>query len=130
MGEQKMEIVKIKFEGQYVNHDVKANKAVNVQFKMPYSELSQYIQTIQMLNENVTVGAKIGADKKPINLGTYMVQSINIDRDGEGKIKFNSQLDAVDANALNDLAIRNDEPLMIMLKANIDVEEEAAEEEE
>jgi hypothetical protein len=123
-----MEVVKIKFEGQYINHDVKANKAVNVQFKMPYSELSQYIQTIQMLNENVTAAVKIGADKKPILLGTYMVHNINVDRDGEGKIKFNSQLDAVDANALNDLAMRNDEPLMVMLKANIDVEENDSEE--
>lgn len=118
------EIVKVKTEGKYVNHNVKANKAVDVVFSMPYTELKNYIQTIQMLNENVTLAAKIGADKKPIKLGTYMVNSINVDRDGQGKLKFNSTLDHVDANALNDVAARNDEPLSVLLKAEIELEDE------
>jgi hypothetical protein len=117
-----METIKLKFEGKYVDHNVKANKAVNLQFKMPYTELVNYIQSIQMLNENVTVGVKIGADK-PITLGTYMVFNINVDRDGEGKLKLNSQLDFIEGNALNELATRSDEPLSILLKAEIDTEE-------
>lgn len=125
-----METVKIKTEAKYVSHNVKANKSVDVQFKMPYSELTNYIQTIQMLNENTTMAGKIGADKKPIKLGSFMVSSINIDRDGQGTLKFNSQLDFVDTNAINELANRNDEPLILMLKADIDVEIEEEEEKE
>lgn len=115
--------IKLKTEGQYVNHGVKANKAIDVVFKMPYAELTNYIKSIQLLNENVTVAAKIGSDKKILKLGVFMIQSINIDRDGEGKIKFNSQLDHVDADAINELASRNDEPLTVLLKADIDVED-------
>lgn len=123
------ETVKIKAEGKYSTHSVKANKNVDITFKMPYSELTNYIKTIQMLNENVILAGKIGTDKKPIKLGTFMVSNISVDRDGQGTLKFNSQLDFVDANNLNDLASRNDEPLILLLKATIDLEEDTGEEE-
>lgn len=123
-----MEVVKLKFEGKYVDHNVKANKSAMLQFKMPYTELVNYVQSVQMLNENVTVGVKVGADK-PVSLGTFMMQNLNIDRDGEGKMKFNSQLDFIDGNALNELAMRSDEPLIILLKAEIDTEDESDSEE-
>lgn len=119
-----MTTVKLKSEGKYVDHSVKANKALTLQFKMPYAELTNYIQSIQMLNENVTVAVKIGADKKPLILGTFMVHNLNIDRDGEGKIKFNSLLEHINANHVNTLAERNDEPLHILLKADIDVDDD------
>lgn len=117
-----MEIVKVKTEARYVSHDVKSNKAINITFKMPYSELTRYIQTIQMLNENILVGCKIGASK-PIKLGTFMLQNLNIDRDGEGKLKLNSQLDFVEMDNVNELAMRNDEPIFLLLKAEVDLEE-------
>jgi hypothetical protein len=124
-----METVRIKTEASYMNHSVKQNKSIDITFKMPYSELTQYIQAIQMLNENITLAGKIGSDKKPIKFGTFMINGINIDRDGEGKLKFNSQLDFVDPATINELATRNDEPLVLLLRADIDVEEEEKEEE-
>jgi hypothetical protein len=124
-----METVKIKTESKYVSHGVKSNKSIDILFKMPYSELVNYIQSIQMLNENITVAGKIGADKKPIKLGTFMLNNITIDRDGEGKIKFNSQLDFVESQNINELANRNDEPLILFLKAEIDTEKENEENE-
>lgn len=122
-----MEIVKLKFEGKYATHSVKANKSVDMTFKLPYTELKNYIGSIQMLNENVTVAGKIGSDKKPMVFGTFMVHNIAVDRDGQGTLKLNSQLDFVDANSINDLAVRNDEPLIILLKAEIDVEDDSDE---
>jgi len=120
-----METIKVKTEGTYFAHNVKQNKSIDLTFKVPYSELTNYIKSIQMLNENVDVGAKIGADK-PINLGSFMIKNINIDNDGEGKIKLNSQLDFVDPDKINELASKNDEPLMILFKCSVDVEEETA----
>lgn len=117
-----METVKFKVEGKYVSHNVKANKSIDITFKMPYSELTNYIQSIQMLNENVEIGAKVGAEK-PKKLGTFMISNINIDNDGEGKIKLNSQLDFIDSAAINDMASKADEPLIILFKATIYVEE-------
>lgn len=125
-----MEVVKIKTEGKYATHSVKANKSIDMTFKMPYTELRNYIGVIQMLNENVLVAGKIGSDKKPMKFGTFMVSGISVDRDGQGTVKFNSQLDFVDTNGINELAIRNDEPLVIMLKAEVDVEYEEGEDPE
>lgn len=122
-----METVKIKFEAKYNTHTVKANKAVDITFKMPYTELTQYIGSIQLLNENVTIAAKIGADKKPVKLGEFMITNISVDRDGQGTMKFNSLLDHVEAAHLNELASRNDEPMVLFLKADIDTEEPAEE---
>jgi hypothetical protein len=125
-----MQQVKLKFEAKYLDHNVKGqNRSVTVQFKMPYSELSQYVQTLQLLNENITVAGKIGADKKPVNFGVFSLNNLNIDRDGEGKVKFNSLLDSIKANELNNLAARNDEPLILFLKADVDTEDEVKEEE-
>lgn len=119
-----METVKLKFEAKYATHTVKANKAVDVTFKMPYTELTQYIGSIQMLNENVTVASKIGPDKKPNKLGTFMISNISVDRDGQGTLKFNSQLDFVEPDNINQMASRNDEPMILFLKADIeDIEE-------
>lgn len=117
-----METVKLKFEAKYTTHTVKANKAVDITFKMPYTELTQYIGSIQMLNENVTVAAKIGSDKKPNKLGTFMITNISVDRDGQGTLKVNSQLDYVESKSINELASRNDEPMFLFLKADIDTE--------
>lgn len=118
-----METVKVKTEARYSTHSVKQNKAVDITFKMPYHELTKYIQTIQMLNENVTTAIKVGTDKKPIKLGTFMVHNLGIDRDGQGTLKLNSQLDFVDANAINEVAARNDEPCILLLKADIELED-------
>lgn len=126
--------VKIKFEAKYQTHNVKSNKSIDVTFKMSYSELTQYLQTIQMLNENVLVASKIGADK-PRKLGTFMISNLNVGGDGEGKLKINSQLDYVDGIAIQELAEKADEPLILLMKADIEdtgddeEQEEEAEEE-
>lgn len=116
-----MRTVQVRTEGQYFNHSVKQNKAVDITFKMPYTELTNYIRSIQMLNENVTLGAKIGADKKVQTLGTFMIHNVRVDGDGEGTIRFNSQLDFVNLKIINELALRNEEPLQVFLKAQIDI---------
>lgn len=115
-----MEQVKTRVEARYTSHNMKANKSVDLTFKCPYVELKNYIQTIQMLNENVEVVVKIGKDK-PIKLGTFTINGLNIDRDGEGTLKLNSLIDFVNASAINELPARNDEPLKIMLKCEIDL---------
>jgi len=125
-----MQVIKVKTEGRYTSHNVKANKSIDVTFKMPYTELTNYIQSLQMLNEDVTLAGKIGADKKPLKLGIFMVQKVTVDNDGEGTIKFNSQLDYVEPKNINELASRNDEPLFIFMKATIDIDESELEEEE
>lgn len=125
-----MVVVKVKTEASYAGHDVKQNKAVNVTFKMPYTELKNYVGSIQLLNENTTVAVKIGSDK-PMNLGTFLFNGLTISRDGDGTLKFNSQTSAVDLENINDLAVRNDEPMFLLLKADVeDLDDEEDEEDE
>jgi hypothetical protein len=118
------QIIKFKAIGDYNGHSVKTNKAVDLGFKFPYDEMTNYIKLIQLLNENVEIAVKMG-DEKPMKLGTFMIKNIGIDHDGQGTVKFNSQLDFVEADALNKLV---GERFNIMFKAVIDVEGEEADE--
>lgn len=121
--------VSIKTEAEYFNHGVKANRSIDIVFKTPYSELVNVIKSLQMLNENVIVGARIGTDK-PIRLGSFMVKNLNIDNDGEAKLKLNSQTDFVELGNINELVTRSDEPLTLLLKAEIEEEDNEEDEDE
>lgn len=118
--------VKIKSICKYNGHSIKTNRAVDLALKFGYDEMVNYIQAIQMLNNNITIKVKIG-DQQGEEIGTFMIKEIKIDGDGEGMIKFNSQMDFINANAMNKLA--QGESFKVMLDAKIEVEEPAEEEE-
>lgn len=119
--------VKLKSVCKYNGHSFKTNKSVDLSLKFGYDELTNYIQAIQMLNENITMKVKVG-DNQGKEIGTFMIKEIKIDGDGEGTIKLNSSIDFVDANAINSIVIG--ETFRVMLEAKIDVEEEQTENEE
>ena len=111
--------IKIKAIGKYNGHDVKANKSVNISFKLGYDQLVNTIKLTQLLNENITIITRIGKES-PIKLGMFMLRDIKIDHDGESMIKLNSQMDYVEADNLNKLL---EETLQIMFVAEIEIEE-------
>jgi len=115
------EKVKIKTIARYGGHSVRTNGSVDITFKFEYGDLSEYIKTIQMLNENVGVSIK-RSEGRPEKLGTFMVKNISVDHDGEGTIKFNSMVDQCDAGNMHTLY--GDEPFKIMLEADIEESEE------
>lgn len=119
-------VIKIKAIGDYAGHSIKTNKAVDLTIKFPYDEMVNYIKLIQLLNENVDVAVKIG-DNKPAKIGSFMIKSIGIDHDGQGTIKFNSQLDYIEANTINTLV---GERFTVLFKAEVDVESEEENEED
>lgn len=121
-----MQNVKIKTVASYGGHNVNQAGSVSLKLVFSYDTITKYIQAIQMLNENVNLLAVINGEK--IKLGSFMINSINIDHDGSGKIKFNSQLDYVEIDNISKLI--NSDLFKIMLQAEIDVEEENNEEEE
>lgn len=121
-----METVKIKCVGKYKTHSIRANKNVDVVFDCNYDELVNYIQLSQLLNENVDIAIKIEKNK-PFKLGMFMVKEIKINSDGSGILRFNSQLDYVEANNLN---ILSGELLQILFKADIEIEDESDDDEE
>ena len=119
-----MQDVKIKTVASYGGHNVNQAGSVSLKLVFSYDTITKYIQAIQMLNENVNLLAVINGEK--IKLGSFMINSINIDHDGAGKIKFNSQLDYVEIDNISKLI--NSDLFKIMLQAEIDVEENEEEE--
>ena len=119
-----MQNVKIKTVASYGGHNVNQAGSVSLKLVFSYDTITKYIQAIQMLNENVNLLAVINGEK--IKLGSFMINSINIDHDGAGKIKFNSQLDYVEIDNISKLI--NSDLFKIMLQAEIDVEENEEEE--
>lgn len=116
--------VKVKEVVKYGGHSLSANGSVNFTLKAQYSELSNTIQLMQMLNNDVSIKAKIpgGSPKK---LGFFRVKQIVIDGDGESTIKFNGLNDYIEMDNLNLLPLNSDEnkEFVVLMEAEIETDE-------
>ncbi len=120
--------VKVKEVVKYGGHSLSANGSVNFTLKASYSELTNTIQMMQMLNNDVTIKAKLPAGK-PMKLGMFRIKQIIIDGDGESTLKFNGLNDYIEMDNLNILPLNSDEnkEFVIMMEADIEIEEEEGE---
>lgn len=117
--------VKVKEVVTYNGHNVSANGAVNLTLKAMYSELTNTIKAMQMLNNDVIIKAKIPGEQ-PIKLGMFRIKQINIDGDGESRLKFNGLVDYIEVDNLNQLPLGSDDnkDFIVMMEANIEKENE------
>ena len=124
-----MRNVKIRMVVQYGGHNCTATGSVNLTVKAMYDQLVNTIQLQQLLNNDVTIKAKL-PDHKPIKLGMFRLASTTIDGDGESKIKFNGLNDYIEMDNLNILPTNKDEDsrFAIMVEATIEDEEDGGEE--
>lgn len=122
--------VSVKEVVKYDGHNVSANGSVNFNLRADYSELVNTIQVMQMLNNDVTIKAKL-PDRKPFKLGVFRIKQIVIDGDGESKLKFNGLNDYIEMDNLNQLPLNSDDTkqFIIMFSADIESENDDAEEE-
>ena len=116
--------VKVKEVVKYGGHSLSANGSVNFTLKAQYSELSNTIQLMQMLNNDVNIKAKIPGDS-PMKLGFFRVKQIVIDGDGESTIKFNGLNDYIEMDNLNLLPLNSDEnkEFVVLMEAEIETDE-------
>lgn len=116
--------IKVKEVVKYNGHSLSANGSVNLAFKAMYGELTNTIKTMQMLNNDVTIKAKVG--NKTLKLGMFRIKDIRIGGDGESTIKFNGLNDYVEMDNLNELPLRDSESqeFPILMFAEIEEEEE------
>lgn len=121
--------ISVKEVVKYDGHNVSANGSVNFNLKADYSELVNTIKVMQMLNNDITVKAKL-PDRKPFKLGVFRLKQIVIDGDGESKIKFNGLNDYIEMDNLNQLPLNSDDmkQFIVMFTADIENEDEAEEE--
>ena len=117
--------IKVKEVVRYSGHSLSANGSVNFTLKAAYSELTNTIQAMQMLNNDVIIKAKLPGGK-PMKLGMFRIKQIVIDGDGESVLKFNGLNDHIEMDNLNLLPLNDDEnkEFVIVMEAEVEVEEE------
>ena len=120
--------VKVKEIVKYGGHNLSANGSVNLTFKASYSELTNTIQLMQMLNNDVNIKAKVPGEKA-MKLGMFRIKEIKVEGDGESIIKFNSLNDYTEMDNLNYLPIKGseNEEFAVMMNAEIEIEKEGEE---
>jgi hypothetical protein len=116
--------VKVKEVVKYGGHSLSANGSVNFTLKAQYSELPNTIRLMQMLNNDVSIKAKI-PNGSPMKLGFFRVKQIVIDGDGESTIKFNGLNDYIEMDNLNLLPLNSDEnkEFVVLMEAEIETDE-------
>lgn len=120
--------IKVKQVVVYGGHSLKANGAVDFTLKSAYSELVNTIQLMQMLNNDVSIKAKLPG-RKAMKLGEFRIKQIVIDGDGESVLKFNGLNDHIEMDNLNLLPLNTDDDkeFAVMMEAEIESEEEEVE---
>lgn len=113
-------------------YNVSANGSVNIKFIAGYSELVNTIKLQQMLNNDITIKAKIPSPtgkSEVVKLGVFRVKSTMIDGDGESKIQFNGLSEYVEMDNLNILPLASDDikEFAILMEAEIELESEGEE---
>lgn len=120
-------IIKVKEVVKYAGHSLSANGSVNFTLKASYSELTNTIQMMQMLNNDVVIKAKLPGGK-PMKLGMFRIKQIVIDGDGESTLKFNGLNDYIEMDNLNVLPLNSDENKEFVIVAEVEIENEEGEE--
>ena len=120
-----MKQIRVKEVVKYGGHSLSANGSVNLTLKADYSELVNTIQVQQMLNNDVSIKAKLPGGK-PMKLGMFRVKNITIDGDGESTLKFNGLNDYIEMDNLNLLPTKGsgDEMFVVMMEAQIEEEDD------
>ena len=120
-----MKQIRVREVVKYGGHSLSANGSVNLTLKADYSELVNTIQVQQMLNNDVSIKAKLPGGK-PIRLGMFRVKSTTIDGDGESTLKFNGLNDYIEMDNLNLLPTKGsgDEMFVVMMEADVEEEDD------
>ena len=122
-------VAKVKEVVRYNGHSLSANGSVNFNLKASYSELTNTIQMMQMLNNDVTIKAKLPAGK-PMKLGMFRIKQIIIDGDGKSIFKFNGLNDYIEMDNLNLLPLNNDDNKEFVIMTEAEIEKEEGEDDE
>ena len=124
-----MRKIKVKEVVRYGGHSVSANGAVNLTLKAMYSELPNSVKSLQMLNNDILIKARIPGSN-PMRLGMFRLKSVGIDGDGESTIKFNGLSDFIEVDNLNTLPNNQDDNKEFVILMEAEIEEEEVDDEE
>ena len=114
--------MKVKLECTFAGYSTKKNGDIDVKFKAPYSEIVNCVSLVRMIDRNIGVACKVNGGK-PINLGIFYLNRLNIDRDGESTIVFNTELNSAEINNFAEL-LAPESIIHVLAKAVVEEEEE------
>lgn len=117
--------IKAKLSGQYNGHNILRNGGVNIRFTFGYSEISEYVKFLQILNQNISLKVKL--DDEIIDLGTFTIKAIKVSGDGECTVTFDSEVDSCKLTHVSDLIGAQ---LFISATASIELEDDEEYEDE
>lgn len=112
--------IKVQSVANYVNHNCKANGVVNLTLEFMYGELTDAIQLLQCISNDVKLWAKPAG--KQIPLGMFRVQRVVVDHDGTSKVTFNSEIDSTEINNINELVTKDQ--FQVRFAARVELEDE------
>lgn len=114
--------VGVTFVAMNGGYSFKQNGVVDVSLRCDYSELSNCIRLLQMLNNDIKIAIKTPDDKQPLKLGMFRLKSVNVSSDGESKLNFTSTVESVEYENINKLM--TDERFNVRCVAEVEIEEE------
>lgn len=104
--------------------------SVNLTFKADYSELVKTIQLNQLLNNDVTIKARIPGTDTKLMLGVFRISSLKTDGDGSSTIKLCGLNTFVEMDSLNLLPTKQDDTEYFIVRYESEIEEEGEEDEQ
>lgn len=119
--------VKVKEMMSYAGHNISANGSVNLTLKAMYSECTNSMKLLQMLNNDVKI--KVKKASSTFSLGMFRIKEVKFDGDGQSTVKFNTITDFADTDNLNNLVPLGDEPKEFTVLFVTEIEEEEEEDE-
>ena len=105
--------IEFKMVAKYNGHNVKPSGAVDLNVTAEYGEMSNSIQLLQLLSNDIKIDVKKPGEKA-FKLGTFRLQQLTYDHDGQAKIRFNSMSDFVETDNLNLLIPMEKEERFVM----------------
>ncbi len=110
--------VKVKSFVKYKGHNVKQNGTVLLTLSAMYGEIENSIKTLQMLNNDVKITARIA--KQNVELGVFRIKNILFDGDGESVLKFETLTDFIEMDNINKIIISDE--FKILMEADVELE--------
>lgn len=117
-----MKELKVKLECTFAGYSTKKNGDIDVRFKAPYSEIVNAISLVRMIDKNIGVICKVNGGK-PVSLGTFYLNKLSVDRDGESTITFNTELNSAEINNFVEL-LAPESIIHVLAKSVVDEEVE------
>lgn len=121
--------IKISQVVSYGGHSLAASGSVNLTLKADYSELTKTIQLHQMLNNDITVKARVPGTP-PMTLGIFRIKDLRTSGDGCSTIKLDGLNIYVEMDNLNLLPTRQDGDDRFQVRYEAEIEEEEEDDDE